>query len=79
MARVLMIFQFLFGLLLASAGVGICIHAAVSDVIPPERFHPYMITGWVCLGVGLVVLLATTRRARLREQMLFKSEHPGKE
>jgi hypothetical protein len=71
MARVLMIIQFVFGLILASAGVGICIHAAATEAIAAEKFLPYMITGWVCLGVGLIISLATTRKARLREKVLL--------
>lgn len=69
MARVLTILMFVFGLLLASSGVGICVHAS-GRIASSQAFLPYMITGWVCLGVGLILALAMTKSAQLRERRL---------
>lgn len=73
MSRVLIILMFVYGLLLASAGVGICIHAAGSDAIQSAHFVPYMVTGWVCLGVGLVLSLGSIKSAQRRERMLARA------
>lgn len=76
MARVLTILMFVFGLLLASAGVGICVHAS-GRIASSPAFLPYMITGWVCLGVGLILALTMTRSAQLRERRFAAGTSSG--